>query len=175
MYRRIRGVTDLIRTKSSIEGHAMSYQRPRSEDPRPRGEWLRETRPPVPLPPPKSCDCQFHIFGDAEKYPLRNDPASGPPKASFADMQRVLSVLGFGRGVIVHSQRYDTDHRLLLDTLEALSPEVRKNFRATCIVKDDVSDSEMQRLDALGICAARFNLGKRWTDADDRATVRRSM
>src|SRR5262249_40899337 len=27
-------------------------------------EWVRETRAPVPLPPPKSCDCQFHIFGD---------------------------------------------------------------------------------------------------------------
>jgi len=153
----------------------MSYQRPRSEDPRPRGKWLRETRPPVPLPPPKSCDCQFHIFGDAVKYPLRNDPASRPPDASFADMQRVLRILGFGRGVVVHSQRYDTDHRLLIDTFESLSQDERQNFRATCIVKDDVSDREMERLNALGICGARFNLGKRWSDADDRAAVKRSM
>ncbi|HWG03719.1 MAG TPA: amidohydrolase family protein [Beijerinckiaceae bacterium] len=153
----------------------MSYQRPRSEDKRPRGEWRRDTRPPVPAPPPNSCDCQFHIFGDAGKYPLRNDPALGPPNASFADMQQVLRILGFGRGVIVHSQRYDTDHRLLIDALESLTPQERKNFRATCIVKDDVTDSEMQTLDSLGICAARFNLGKRWIDADDRAMVRRSM
>ena len=153
----------------------MSYQRPRSEDPRPRGQWLRETRPPVPMPPPNSCDCQFHIFGDPVKYPLRNDPAVGPPKASFPDMQQVLRVLGFRRGVVVHSQRYDTDHRLLIDTFESLSREDRKHFRATCIIKDDVSDQEMERLDALGICGARFNLGRRWTDADDRASVKRSM
>src|ERR1700722_17136294 len=138
----------------------MSYQRPRSEDPRPRGEWARDTRPPVPLPPPKSCDCQFHIFGEPSKYPLHNDATSCQPQASFADMQRVLRVLGIDRGVIVHSQRYDTDHSLLIDTLESLSPEERRNFRATCIIKDNVSDREMEHLNALGICGARFNIGK---------------
>ena len=49
-------------------------------------EWVRETRPPVPLPPPQSCDCQFHIFGDPTKYPLRYDGRFQPPRATFADM-----------------------------------------------------------------------------------------
>jgi 2-pyrone-4,6-dicarboxylate lactonase len=153
----------------------MSYQRPRSEDPRPRGEWVRDTRQPVPLPPPKSCDCQFHIFGDPAKYPLQNDATSRQPQASFADMRRVLRILGVDRGVVVHSQRYDTDHSLLIETFESLSREERKNFRATCIIKDNVNDREMDRLNALGICGARFNLGRRWSDANDPAAVRRSM
>ena len=80
-------------------------------------EWDRETRPPVPLPPPKSCDCQFHIFGDPAKYPLRYDTTFRPPSATFADMRKVLRTMGFERGVIVHTQRYDIDHSLLIDEL----------------------------------------------------------
>jgi len=86
-------------------------------------DWNRQTRPPVPRPPPKSCDCQFHIFGDPKKYPLRYDPTFQPPSATFADMQNVLRILGIERGVIVHSMRFDIDHSLLIDTLSALSPK----------------------------------------------------
>src|SRR5437879_12325991 len=103
-------------------------------------QWERQTRPPVPLPPPKSCDCQFHIVGDPVKYPLRFDVTYKPPRATFADMRSVLRTLGFERGVIVHTQRYDTDHSLLIDELEALHPQERKNYRAIGIVRDDLSD-----------------------------------
>src|SRR5215813_13951414 len=106
-------------------------------------EWVRETRAPVPPPPPMSCDCQFHIFGDPARYPLRFDVTFQPPRASFADMRNVLHVLGFGRGVIVHTQRYDTDHSLLIDELEALPPHERRNFRAIGIVRDDLTDWQM--------------------------------
>jgi hypothetical protein len=37
--------------------------------------------------------------------------------ATFADMRRVQSVMGFARGVIVHTQRNDVDHSLLIDEL----------------------------------------------------------
>jgi len=138
-------------------------------------EWDRNTRAPVPLPPPKSCDCQFHIFGDPQRYPLRVDTSFQPPNATFADMQRVLRVLGIERGVIVHSMRFDTDHSLLIDTLESLSPATRANFRAIGIVGDDLTDGQMQRLDALGVCGARFNLGRRYGQTHTPQSVRRSM
>ncbi len=38
-------------------------------------EWERDTRMPVPAPPPLSCDCQFHIYGDINTYP----PKKGAP------------------------------------------------------------------------------------------------
>jgi len=138
-------------------------------------EWVRETRAPVPRPPPKSCDCQFHIFGDPAKYPLRFDTSFQPPRASFADMSNVLRILGFERGVIVHSQRYDIDHSLLIDKLGALSPQERKNFRAIGIVRDELSDRELARLDAIGVRGARFHLGKRWGQVHEPGAVRRSM
>ena len=114
---------------------------------------MRETRAPVPLPPPKSCDCQFHIYGDPAKYPPKKDAYYQPPDATFEHMQGVLKTLGFERGVIVHPMPYDTDHRLLIDTLEGLGGSGRKNFRATCIIKDNVSDQEMEKLNGLGVCA----------------------
>src|ERR1700728_3301176 len=86
-------------------------------------DWVRETRAPVPLPPAKSCDCQFHIYGDPAKYPPKKDAYYQPPDATFAHMRGVLATLGIERGVIVHPMPYDTDHRLLIDTLEGLGPD----------------------------------------------------
>ena len=77
----------------------------------------------MPLPPPRSCDCQFHFL--IPKYPLRYDVTYKQPQASFADMRKVLRAMGFERGVIVHTQRYDIDHSLLIDELGALSPDTR--------------------------------------------------
>src|SRR5438067_11736702 len=119
-------------------------------------QWVRETRAPVPLPPAKSCDCQFHIYGDPAKYPPKKDAYYQPPDATFEHMRGVLRTLGFERGVIVHPMPYDTDHRLLIDTLSSLDPAERRNFRATAIIKNEVSDAEMARLNELGVCGARL-------------------
>ena len=146
-----------------------------AQNARPAPKWVRETRPPVPLPPPRSCDCQFHIFGDPAKYPLRYDVTYKQPQASFADMRKVLRAMGFERGVIVHTQRYDIDHSLLIDELGALSPDERKNFRAIGIVRDELGDRELERLNEIGVRGARFHLGKRWGQVHDPAAVRRSM
>jgi predicted TIM-barrel fold metal-dependent hydrolase len=137
--------------------------------------WIRETRAPVPLPPPKSCDCQFHIYGDPKRYPPKKNAYYEPPDATFEDMRGVLAALGFQRGVIVHPMPYGTDHRLLIDTLGSLEAAERRNFRATAIINDAVSDAEMARLDSLGVCAARFNLGRRYQQNNPRDEVIRSI
>ncbi len=125
-------------------------------------DWDRNTRTPVPLPPAKGCDCQFHIYGDPKKYPPKKDAFYQPPNATFEDMRGVLRKLGLQRGVIVYPMPYGPDNRLLIDTLQALGPEGRKDFRATCIIEDSVSDKELEKLDSLGVCAGRFNIGKRY-------------
>jgi predicted TIM-barrel fold metal-dependent hydrolase len=118
-------------------------------------EWVRETRLPVPAPPPKSCDCQFHIYADATAYPTRPQPPYPPIDASFGDAQKMHRALGFERGVIVHSAIYGSDHRLLLDSLEGSA--ARGNYRATANIDDSVDDRQMARLSAAGVMAARIN------------------
>src|SRR5258707_290338 len=59
-------------------------------------EWERAVRPPRPLPPPKACDCQAHIFGDVARYPTQTGAAYVPPAASFDDLCAVERTLGAG-------------------------------------------------------------------------------
>jgi 2-pyrone-4,6-dicarboxylate lactonase len=138
-------------------------------------EWVRETRAPIPLPPRNSCDCQFHIYGDLTNYPAKQNAFYDPPNATFADVRKVLQVMGFQRGVIVHPMTYDTDHRLLIDTLAGLDHKDRQNFRATAIIKDNVSDSELHHLNDLGVRGARFNIGRRYKEEHTEDSIRRSM
>ena len=137
--------------------------------------WDRNLRAPVPTVPAGSCDCQFHIYGDPARYPPKQDALYEPPDASFADAKRLLAAMGFSRGVIVHAMPYDTDHRLLIDTLAALDESDRARFRAVGIIKDSVSDAELARLDALGVRAARFNIGKYYKEQPSTDSVRRSL
>jgi 2-pyrone-4,6-dicarboxylate lactonase len=136
-------------------------------------EWDRDPRTPSPPPPPLSCDSQFHIFEDVGKYPPKQGALYEPPDATFGHMRGVMRKLGFARGVIVHAMPYDTDHRLLIDTLSA--NDDRDNIRAIAIIKDNVSDSELDTLNKLGVCGARFNLGKYYNELQSPAAVLRSM
>ncbi len=117
--------------------------------------WVRETRAPVPLPPPGSCDCQVHLFADPKHYPTIANPPFAPPDASFTDLQNVERVLGFSRVVFVHSTVYGADHSLVLDVLEGL-PD-RRNYRAIARIDDTVSDAMLERLHAAGFRGIRFS------------------
>jgi 2-pyrone-4,6-dicarboxylate lactonase len=119
-------------------------------------QWVREVRPPVPLPPPKSCDCQAHIFGDPTKYPPRPDAAFNIYDATFADLVEVERTLGFERFVIVHSTVYGTDARLVLDNLEALGDT--SHIRVIGRIDDATSEKELERLHAAGFRGVRFSL-----------------
>jgi predicted TIM-barrel fold metal-dependent hydrolase len=136
-------------------------------------EWDRNTRAPSPPPPPLSCDCQFHIYDDPKAYPPKPGALYDPPRATFEDMRGVLRKLGFARGVIVHAMPYDTDHRLLIDTLSGVAD--RENIRAVAIIKDNVSDAELSRLNELGVRGARFNIGRYYNETQSPAAVLRSL
>jgi len=137
-------------------------------------EWDKNPRMPAPAPPRGSCDCQFHIYGDAEKFPPRANPPYPPiTSASFGEAQKMHRAIGFDRGVIVHSAIYGSDHRLLLHALETLDD--RDRYRGIGIVDDKVSDSELARLQAAGVRGARFNFVRFFAMEQREAEVRRSM
>lgn len=137
-------------------------------------EWDKNPRMPVPAPPAGSCDCQFHIYGNPEKFPPRaNAPYPPIESATFAQAQRMHQAIGFKRGVIVHSAIYGSDHRLLLHTLEGLND--RDRYRGIGIVDDKVSDKELERLHAAGVRGARFNFVRFFAMEQREAEVRRSM
>lgn len=134
----------------------MSETQPKEKFP----DWDRKTRMPVPPPPPKSCDCQFHVYDDIAKYPPKLAIKHELPDAPFSAAQTMLKALGFTRGVFVHASVYDTDYKLLFDLFETLKD--RSNFRAVVVVKDEVSDSELEKLNAIGVRGVRFHVAERY-------------
>jgi 2-pyrone-4,6-dicarboxylate lactonase len=131
---------------SSVETAAATRQFP---------QWVRDVRAPVPLPPPNSCDCQAHIFGDRKKYPPRTDPGYPLYDATFDDLVKVERKLGFDRFVLVHSTLYGTDSRLVIDSLATLADH--SHIRFISRIDDTTTDKEIERLDALGCRGVRFN------------------
>lgn len=123
-------------------------------------DWDRNPRPPVPMPPQGSCDCQVHVYEDQKRYPVRWNIQHEIPDGPFSEAQRVLKVLGFERMVLVHPSVYDTDYSMLKDIMRGL-PD-RSNYRGVVVVKDNVSDAELHELAELGVCGIRFHISARY-------------
>ena len=114
------------------------------------------TRKPKVVPPPKSCDSQFHVFGSREKYPVRPGTVYEAPEATFAEAKKMHKILGIERAVIVQSTAYGLDHSAVLDALAEGGP----NYRGVGVINDTTSDAELARLNAGGVRGARFNFYK---------------
>ena len=123
-------------------------------------DWARDTRLPVPPPPALSCDCQFHVYGDARDYPPKWTIKHELPNATFSDSLAMHHALGFTRRVLVHASVYDSDYKLLTDSLRSLPS--RTNVRAAVVVNDDAADRDLQDLSDLGVCAGRFHITSRY-------------
>ena len=126
-------------------------------------------KPNSPLPP-KSCDCQVHVFGDTAKYPLRSGSAYVPPlDATIEEAERMHRALGIERGVVVQSTVHGKDHRILFDALKG-----RPNYRGIALVDDETSDRDLQRLHDAGVRGARFNFWKRLNIVPSAAEFKRA-
>lgn len=132
-------------------------------------EFQEQTRRPIELPPPGSCDGQFHVYGDPSVYPMIPNRLYEPPKAgTIENAIRMHRALGLERGVIVHPSVYGSDHRLLLDCLAEY-----KNYRGTALVDERVTNAELRELDAAGVRGARFNFSRQWGEVMDAAAFER--
>jgi predicted TIM-barrel fold metal-dependent hydrolase len=117
-------------------------------DPAPR-------RPKLALPA-GSCDCHAHIFGPQSRYPLVAARPYTPPDCPLPSYLEMLRVIGVERAVLVQPSVYGTDNSLLVDALAS------KTFalRGIAVVDDDISDAELERLNAAGVRGVRLNLRK---------------
>ena len=113
-----------------------------------------DPRAPHPLPPPESCDSQFHVFGAPERYPVRAGAAYEMPSATIERALALHSTLGIERGVIVQATTYGADHQVVLDGLAAAGPNYRGCANAVVLTERD--DAYIARLHEAGIRGARF-------------------
>jgi D-galactarolactone isomerase len=100
--------------------------------------------------PANACDCHTHVY-DARFAPVR--PGSRmQAQASVAEYRLLQRRIGTGRVVIVTPAVYATDNAVTLDALAQLGD-------AACgvaVVRPDVTDGELDRLDEAGVRGVRF-------------------
>jgi predicted TIM-barrel fold metal-dependent hydrolase len=116
--------------------------------------WSSASEKPHFVPPPGATDCHFHTYD--KQYPVIKGATLLPDDALPDDYRVLQRRLGTTRGVIIQPSTYGTDNRLQIASRQALGLE---NFRVVAVVPEDVSDSELRRLDEQGVRGVRFNLG----------------
>ena len=76
-----------------------------------------------------------------------------PPNAPVEAYRKLQRRIGTSRTVIVNPSTYGIDNRCTLDALAAFGDSAR----AIAVVGSDVTDGELQRMDALGVVGIRVN------------------
>lgn len=103
---------------------------------------------------PLSCDCHFHVFGPAERYPYSLDLRYVPPSAPLSEYRALARRLGIERMVFVQPSAYGRDNTCLLDAIR----EVRAPCRGIVDVDENIPDAGLARLQAAGVCGVRINV-----------------
>jgi len=105
--------------------------------------------------PPLGCDCHFHVFGPAERYPYGTELRYAPPLAPLDDFLALAGKLGLERFVFVQPSAYGRDNRCMLDAMR----EVGTNrCRGIVDIDENAPDAELSRLHASGVRGVRINV-----------------
>jgi 2-pyrone-4,6-dicarboxylate lactonase len=106
--------------------------------------------------PPHGCDCHFHVFGPAGRYPYNQaDLRYAPPNAPVGDFLALSKKLGLERFVFVQPSAYGRDNRCMLDAMREVGAA---NCRGIADIDENAPDAEFARLDALGVRGVRINV-----------------
>ena len=116
--------------------------------------------PPDPNPkkpritlPPLACDSHFHVFGPHKIFPFAPERSFTPADAPKEDLFRLHAFLGFERGVFVQSACHGSDHRALVDLLDA----GKGRYRGVALLKPSMTEAEVERLDDAGVRGVRLH------------------
>jgi predicted TIM-barrel fold metal-dependent hydrolase len=139
--------------------------------PKPTAAPDPNTKKPKFRPPPHACDAHCHIFGPGAKFPYDAKAAYVPPDAPFEALQRLHSILGFERAVIVHASCHGADMRVTLDAIA----RSKGKYRGTAIIDESISDRDFERMHDGGIRAVRFNFVKHLGGRPDLAFFQKTI
>ncbi len=103
--------------------------------------------------PAGAIDTHNHVMGPQAKYPYSPSRPYTPPEANVDDLKRLRAQIGVARNVIVTPTPYGFDNRSTVDAVVELGPTAR----GVVLLPPDVSDNELNRLEAAGIRGARLN------------------
>ena len=112
------------------------------------------TRKPNFVPPPKSCDTHFHVFGPPEQFSFVSTHEYTPPAAPLEHYRKMIKVIGIERAVVVQPSVHGLDNSATLDAVK----NSKGKFRGVGRIDDKTPKGELQKLHDGGIRGVRFNL-----------------
>lgn len=102
--------------------------------------------------PPGATDTHMHIYDAAVPAAPGAQNAHHPGSATVAQYRALQQRLGLERVIVVQPNAYRADNRVTLEAVAALG----KGARAVCVVGEDTSEAELERLTRAGAVAQRF-------------------
>lgn len=111
--------------------------------------------------PEGAVDAHCHVFGPANSFPYAPERKYTPCDAPKEKLFELRDYLGFSRNVIVQASCHGRNNDALADALKSSNGLAR----GVAVVGPDVTDKELQEMDAAGVRAVRFNFVKRLVDA----------
>ena len=109
------------------------------------------TEPPRLKAPKNAADCHIHIY-DARYEP----PVERPTDATVADYRKLQKRIGTSRVVIVTPRNYGTNNAVTIDAIAELGID---NARGVAVLRPDVSDADLRKMNEGGIRGLRFTVG----------------
>jgi 2-pyrone-4,6-dicarboxylate lactonase len=115
--------------------------------------WLATPSKPKLTLPASGCDAHVHVFGPRARFPFaegrRYTPSDAPKELLFKLHER----LGIQHCVIVQPACHGEDNSVTVDAIAATGG----SYKGIALVPLSVSDAELKRLNAAGLCGARFH------------------
>jgi predicted TIM-barrel fold metal-dependent hydrolase len=101
--------------------------------------------------PANAADCHIHIYD-----PRYAPPVTKPAQSTVADYRLLQKRIGTTRVVIVTPRNYATDNSVTVDAIAELG---LADARGVAVLRPNVTDAELKKLDAGGIRGLRFTVG----------------
>lgn len=122
---------------------------------------------PKYAPPPGACDAHCHVFGPGDRFPYAPERRYTPPDAPKEKLAALHRHLGLSRAVLVQASVHGTDNRAMLHAI-AWS---KGAWRGVAMVGADVTERELEQLQAGGVRGVRFNFVRHLGGAPDPKVV----
>ena len=126
--------------------------------------WHPSPKKPDFIPPAGAVDAHCHVFGPAAEFPFAHERKYTPGDAGKDKLFALRDHLGLGRNVIVQASCHGKDNSAMIDALQASGGMAR----GVAVVAHDISDDELDSMNAAGVRGVRFNFVKRLVDATPR-------
>src|ERR1700687_1756311 len=113
------------------------------------------SKPKLKLPP-GACDAHVHVFGPRRRFPFADGRSYTPSDAPKEKLVALHELLGSEHCVIVQPNCHGFDNSVTEDAIAATD----NAYRGVALLPTTVSAGELKRLDAAGLCGARFHYMK---------------